>query len=92
MSTMIPFRQIDGSVRDVDLVLENDVEGFMLFRPRTDRGVKALQAVLQHVGGRLVTFSGGGSVRIPWFMACLTQTMLEEDSGVAVREESGDAN
>ena len=51
MSTMIPFRQIDGSVRDVDLVLENDVEGFMLFRPRTDRGVKALQAVLQHVGG-----------------------------------------
>ncbi len=86
MSTMIPFRQTDGSVLDVDVVLENDVEGFMLFRPRTDRGVKALEAMLQHVGGRLVTLSGG-SVRMPWFLAGVAQMMLEKDSGVAVCEQ-----
>ena len=83
---MIPFRQIDGSVRDADVLLEADEEGFVLFRPRTHRGVKAVEAMLQHVGGRLVTLSEG-SVRMPIVIAYMAQRMLEEDSGVAVREQ-----
>ena len=58
MSTMIPFRQIGGSVRDADVVLEADEEEFVFFRPRTHRGVKALEAMLQHEVGLPATGAG----------------------------------